>query len=426
MPSLIVEKGKDKGLTADITDGHAVSTGRDSSSALHLSDTLASRNHCRVEGRDGKFYVADTHSRNGTFLNGRTIRESELTPGDQILVGETLITFQSEPAAVDSLINKTIGGYRILQLLGKGGMGRVYKALQLSLDRIVAIKILSRQYGDNKAFIERFKREAMSLALLNNPNIVAVFDVGESDGFHYFSMEHMSGGSISRGISRGRKLPPQEALRIIIDVARGLVYAEEKGIVHRDIKPENMMLDGQDNVKICDLGIAQSINETLGDGKSRGVFGSPHYIAPEQAKGAAADHRSDIYSLGASFYRIITGRTMFKGSSARDIILKHIREEPRPARELEPSLPNSLCRALEKMTRKDPDDRYQSAKEVVEALEEVQRKMHAPRISSARIRGKLNARRARKKRAARLIAAGAVTIILVIAGYLIASHVLAL
>jgi len=423
LPNLIVEKGKDKGMAVEIKVGQAVTIGRGSSNSMHLSDMLASRNHCRVEGRQGEFYVIDGGSRNGTFLNGRTVRESRLTPGDQILVGETLITLQTEPPAVDSLIGRNIGGHRILQLLGKGGMGRVYKALQLSLDRIVAIKILSRQYADNTAFIERFKREAMSLAQLNDPNIVAVFDVGESDGFHYFSMEHMTGGSISRKISSGRKLPPERAVRVMIDVARGLMYAEGKGIVHRDIKPENMMLDGQDNVKICDLGIAQSVNETLGRDNQRGVFGSPHYIAPEQARGGAADHRSDIYSLGASFYRIVTGRTIFKGSSARDIILKHIYEEPPPVKQLEPSLPNSLCRVLEKMIRKNPDERCQTAREVVDALEEVERKMRGPRVSHVRIRSKLKSNRATRKRAARLVAAGAAAIILVIVGYLIAEYI---
>ncbi len=381
VPSLIIEKGKDKGLSAEIKNGQIVTIGRDSASGLHLSDTLASRNHCRIEGRGGKFFVVDTDSRNGTYLNGRSVGQAEPSPGDQVLVGETLITFQAEPPAVDPIILKEIGGYRILQLLGKGGMGRVYKALQLSLDRIVAIKILSKRYASNSAFVERFRREATALAKLSHPNIVAVYDVGETEGLHYFSMEYMQGGSIAQRISRGRKMPPEEALRMIIDVARGLTYAEEKGLVHRDVKPENMMLDNAGTVKLCDLGIAQSIDETVQPTSAHGVFGSPHYIAPEQAMGGQPDHRADIYSLGASFYRIVTGRTMFKGTSARDVILKHIHEKAPSPKEVDPSLPIGLCRAIERMTSRDPGGRYQSAVEVVKALQEIQEKMREPRVA---------------------------------------------
>jgi len=384
LASLIVEKGPDKGASAEIKKGEVLTIGRDASSGLHLTDTLASRHHCRVEWRDGAYYLVDVGSRNGSFLNGRRIRNERLSAGDQILLGETVIAFQLEPAAVDTLIGAELAGYRILQLLGKGGMGRVYKALQVSLDRIVAIKILSRQYSSDEAFIRRFRREAMALAKLNHPNIVAVYDVGESDGRHFFSMEYMQGGSIARRISHGRKLPPDVAIRMMIDIASGLVYAEENGVVHRDIKPENMMLDAFGNAKICDLGIAQTIDDAGWDAGPQGVFGSPHYIAPEQARGEPADHRSDIYSLGASFYRILSGRTMFRGKSARDVILKHLREYPEPLHELEPSLPDDLCRAIETMTEKDPLRRYQSAAEVVHVLEAIRRRMERTTTATGR------------------------------------------
>lgn len=382
MPSLIIEKGADKGAASEIKEGGVLTIGRDAASGLHLTDTLASRHHCQVEWRDGAWFVVDVGSRNGTFLNGRRIRNERLAAGDEILVGETVILFQAEPPTVDPLIGKEIAGYRILQLLGKGGMGRVYKALQISLDRIVAIKILSKQYSSDEAFIARFRREAMSLAKLSHPNIVAVYDVGESDGHHFFSMEYMQGGSVARRISRGRKLEPDVAIGMMIDVASGLVYAEEKGVVHRDIKPENMMLDTLGNVKICDLGIAQTINDVIRESKPQGVFGSPHYIAPEQARGEAPDHRSDIYSLGASFYRVLSGQTMFRGKSARDVILMHLKEQPVPLCELEPSLPEDLCRAIEMMTQKDPIERCQSASEVVQMLEAVRHRMERPAIAS--------------------------------------------
>jgi len=371
MPSLVVESGKDKGLAIELCEDRMFLIGRGSSCDLHLSDTLTSRHHCWVECRDRKFTLKDGGSRNGSFLNGRRVSEAELMPGDQILVGETLITFQAEAmASADPLIGKDVGGYRILELIGKGGMGRVYKAMQISLERVVAIKILSRQYATNAGFIERFRREAMALARLTHPNIVAVYDVGESGGSHYFSMEYMPGGTVADKISGGRKLAPEEAIPMMIDVARGLTYAEEQGVVHRDIKPENMMLDHAGNVKICDLGIAHTISEGPWRNTARGVFGSPHYIAPEQARGEVTDHRADIYSLGASFYRILGGRTLFAGGSARELIIKHINEKPTPIAQLEPALPPSLCKVIDRCLAKDLLSRYESASKVVEDLEQ--------------------------------------------------------
>ena len=421
MPSLVVEEGKDKGMSVDLRGERALLIGRDSTCDMHLSDTLASRHHCWVECREQKFFVKDASSRNGTFLNGRRISEAELQPGDQVLIGETLIAFQAEPASVDPVVGREVGGYRILALLGKGGMGRVYKATQLSLDRLVAIKILSKQYSNNAAFIERFRREAVSLAKLSHPNIVAVYDVGESEGSHYFSMEYMPNGTIAQQISHGRKLPLERALRLMIDVARGLTFAEEKGVVHRDIKPENMMLDSTDCVKICDLGIAHTISEGPWRNTPKGVFGSPHYIAPEQARGETTDHRADIYSLGASFYRVLTGKTLFVGTSARDLILKQINETPGPIAELEPALPPELCRAIEKMIRKDLCERYQSANEVVKDLEEVQRKIQEQRGPVIGISARIKERRKRRRTFAGIT--GIVLLVaLIAAGYLAYRH----
>ena len=411
MPSLAVETGIDKGLAIELSDNRVLLIGRASSCDLHLSDTLSSRRHCWIECRERKFYVRDGGSRNGTFLNGRRVSEAELMPGDQILVGETLITFQAEPlAAADPLIGKDVGGYRIIELLGKGGMGRVYKALQISLERIVAIKILSRQYANNAAFIERFRREAMALARLTHPNVVGVYDVGEDGGMYYFSMEYMPGDTVANKISSGRKLPPAEAVPMMMDIARGLTYAEEQGVVHRDIKPENMMLDAAGNAKICDLGIAHTISEGPWRNTAHGVFGSPHYIAPEQARGQTTDHRADIYSLGASFYRILSGKTLYTGASARELILKHINDDPVPIREVDPLLPAELCRVIDKCLCKDLFGRYQSARDVVADLEKVQHKLaESPGESSA---VKKHLHRKRRRLGARLAIIAAIAAIL--------------
>jgi len=398
VPHLVVEKGPDKGLSVEIPDGAAVvRIGRGSACALRLHDTLASRVHCAIESKDRRFYVRDASSRNGTFLNGRRIVLCELALGDQILVGETLVTFQAEPATVDPLVGKDIDGYRIIELIGKGGMGKVYKALQLSLDRIVALKILSKQYANNTAFIERFRREARALAKLNHPNVVPVYDVGECSGLHYFSMEYMPGGSVAQRISGGRRLPPHIALRMVLDAAQGLAYAEAKGVVHRDIKPENMMLDAAENVKLCDLGIAQTIEEGPWKNAGKGVFGSPHYMAPEQARGEHTDHRADIYALGASFYRIVTGSTLFKAPSAREIVLKQINEQPAPVASLAHGIHPGYAGIIEKMIEKDLSLRYQSARDVVDDLRRLQHRTHDVRPSPAAT----DLRRRKPRRAAR-------------------------
>jgi len=199
---------------------------------------------------------------------------------------------------------------------------------------------------------------------------------------------------------------------MMIDVARGLTYAEEQGVVHRDIKPENMMLDHAGNVKICDLGIAHTIREGPWRNTARGVFGSPHYIAPEQARGQTTDHRADIYSLGASFYRILAGKTLFAGGSARELIIKHINETPTPIAEAEPALPQSLCKVIDKCLAKDLFSRYQSAGKVAEDLGQALQQVHeAKQAKEARER----AGRSRKRRKGPRLALKIIVLLAVVA-----------
>ena len=407
MPYLVVEKGKDQGQTVEIAKGRSVFIGRKSDADMHLTDTLASRKHCIVEYRDGDFCVHDNASRNGTFLNGRRVTDSPLSEGDQILVGESLIVFHEVISADDAFLGSVVGGYEILELLGKGGMGRVYKARQLSLDRIVALKVLSKRYSNNSAFIERFRREAMAMAKLGHPSIVAVYDVGEADGLHFISMEYMAGGSVAKQISGGRKIQPEQAVSMMLDIAAGLAYAEEKGVIHRDVKPENMMIDAAGNVKICDLGIALTADE---DASRIGVFGSPHYIAPEQAQGRPIDHRADIYALGASFYRILTGKTMFRAPSAREVILKQVKEQPPAIGEIEPSLHPDLCALIMQLVSKNPEERPAGAAKVIEKLRLIKNRMLRPGIPRSRISEQIRHRRRSRMSVVLYVAAAAIAV----------------
>jgi len=198
----------------------------------------------------------------------------------------------------------------ILDLIGRGGMGAVYKARQPSLDRLVALKILPPGVAGDAGFAERFTREARALARLSHPNIVAVYDFGQAAGLPFFVMEYVDGPNL-REMERGGKLNPREALQIIRQICEALQFAHDEGIVHRDIKPENILLDKKGRVKIADFGIAKLIGQTVPDAALTGasdVVGTLHYMAPEQRdKPLTVDHRADIFSLGVVFYELLTG-----------------------------------------------------------------------------------------------------------------------
>ena len=198
----------------------------------------------------------------------------------------------------------------VLQLLGQGGMGAVYKARQPGLDRFVAVKILPPEISRDPAFAERFTREARSLAKLNHPNIVSVFDFGQSGGYCWFVMEYVDGVNIRQAIRSG-ELKPAEVLKIVPQICDALQFAHDEGIVHRDIKPENILLDKKGRVKIADFGLAKLLGTAPQDVALTGtqqVMGTLHYMAPEQLEGSRdVDHRADIYSLGVTFYEMLTG-----------------------------------------------------------------------------------------------------------------------
>jgi len=198
---------------------------------------------------------------------------------------------------------------KIMELLGKGGMGMVYKARQPHLDRIVALKILPRDAAKDPAFAERFQREAKALARLNHPNIVAIYDFGQSGDYFYFLMEYVDGANL-RQLERSRRLSPEEAFAIVPRICEALQYAHDAGIVHRDVKPENILIAKSGRVKIADFGIAKIVgkNEDYSLTGTRHALGTPNYMAPEQMDTPTkVDHRADIYALGVVFYEMLTG-----------------------------------------------------------------------------------------------------------------------
>ena len=371
MPKIIIEKGAGRGDTFHITGGQKLLVGRDPNAAdIVLSDTMVSRKHMSIEGRDGGFYVRDAGSLNGVHVNGEPVKEAQLKPGDRIQAGDCLLSLldDDERRMSGGLIGREIAGHRIVERIGRGGMGTVYKAIQLSLDRPVAIKFLAPELLRDPEFVERFIGEAHAAGRLNHRNIVQVFDTGNWEDLCYYTMEHMPFGSIGGQMTGGQKLPVANVLPMMVDVAQGLIYAEKRGVVHRDIKPDNLMIGFEGIVKIGDLGIAKTLQDGPTVGQADGVYGSAHYMAPEQALGREIDCRVDIYAMGATFYRALTGRPLFRGQSQREVLLKQINERPKPIQDLEPSVPRELADIIERMLEKRLKARYTSARDFIDPL----------------------------------------------------------
>ncbi len=277
----------------------------------------------------------------------------------------------------------SIAGYELLEKIGSGAAGTVYKARQISMDRLVAIKLLPSELAKNKRFTERFTREARAVAKLNHPHVVTGIDVGETDGCWYFVMEYVDGESAAAWVQREGSVDEEDALRITLEVALALDHAYKNGIVHRDIKPANILLTSGGVAKLADLGVAKHV-EGKGEGGSGGrVFGTPYYMSPEQARGAAdIDIRSDIYSLGATLYHLLTGKPPFQGHPPAVVMAKQIAEEPEDPVELNPAISRAAAALIDCMMDKDRDERPETPSDLVQEIKRVQ-KAHMPSKAKA-------------------------------------------
>jgi serine/threonine protein kinase len=268
----------------------------------------------------------------------------------------------------------TIPGYDILDAIGKGGMGQVYKARQRNLDRTVAIKIIRSELLEDQNAVRRFQREAKAVAKLAHPNIVAIFDAAEADGVHYLVMEYLEGEDLGSLVRELGMQPVAQVCDWIRQAALGLAHLHERGLVHRDVKPHNLLASPDRKVvKILDLGLARveadPLQVTRGTPAGQVLLGTPAYLAPEQSLNPVdADARSDIYSLGCTMYHLLTGRTPFRGSSAAECAEQHRTTEAKPIESLRPKLPAGLPELVRKMMAKRPEDRFQSADQVAAAL----------------------------------------------------------
>lgn len=258
--------------------------------------------------------------------------------------------------------------YRIEERIGSGGMAEVYKAMDTSLNRYVAIKVLRSEYSSDATFVKKFKGEAQSAAGLSHPNIVSVYDFGEENGTQFIVMELVEGITLKNYIEMKGKLDIKEALNISVQIAMGLSAAHDKRIIHRDIKPQNIIMSRDGKVKVTDFGIAKMADSTT---VTTTAAGTVQYISPEQARGGYSDEKSDIYSLGITMYEMVTGDVPFQGETNVAVALLHIQSEMVPPREIEPSIPVSFEKIILKCTQKKPDYRYASARDLIADLRKV-------------------------------------------------------
>lgn len=367
----------------------ATTLGSGADSVIRVEDPKVSGVHCVIRAlQGGGFGLKDLGSDSGTYVDGKRIEAVRLTHGSKVRIGSVEFEYQdavpappSEPrrakaspasspasahahADVDFKPGDRLGGYEIEAVLGHGGMGTVYAATQLSLGRKVAIKVLKLALAEDPDFVAGFVSEARAAGRFNHPNVVQVFDVDEEEGRPFYSMELLPDGSLEDRLKARGPLPIDDALRALRDAAAGLEYADELGLVHRDIKPDNLMPSAQGRLKICDLGLATD----PGGARQGKILGTPHFLSPEQARGQPVDHRSDVYSLGCSSYRLLCGKNPFPRKTVREILKAHL-DAPAPSvRAQRTDCPETLDALIQRMMAKDPAARPH-AREIVAEID---------------------------------------------------------
>ena len=355
---LTVETGPLAGTTLPLDRDHPTMLGSGPDDSVQIREAGVVAQHAVVKALKGKGFGIKA---NGPLrVNGEEVQASRLEDGDVIEIGTTRIAYGD----VQDERMPTIAGYRILDVLGKGGMGTVYRAEQTSLNRQVALKVLNKAQTKDAAFVSQFVAEARAAAKLQHPNVVSVFDVEHSGDLYYYAMELMHEGSCEDWLKQQGVMAVDRAMQVVADAAAGLAYAESLGIVHRDIKPDNLMLDQHGAIKIADLGLAS----TSSDPQQDRAIGTPHFMAPEQVLKQPLDHRADLYALGCTFYRLVTGTTPFRGQTVKDILRAQVKDEAVPAARVNPEVSPEVSTIIQRLMAKDPGDRYQTANELLDEL----------------------------------------------------------
>ncbi|MCZ7645772.1 MAG: serine/threonine protein kinase [Planctomycetota bacterium] len=299
---------------------------------------------------------------------------------DEMLVTKGYVTLEQLNELKQQMPGKgatrRFGDYELLSVLGTGGMGTVYKARQVSMERIIALKILHSDLAQDQELLQRFQREARAVAKLNHPNIVVGIDVGQTNGRHFLAMEYIEGESLDRRLERnGGKIAEADALEIVRQIALALHHAHERNYVHRDVKPENVMLTFEGAAKLMDLGLARAMGPQFQPLTKDGLaVGTPHYISPEQAQGVKdLTPGTDLYSLGVVLFQAVSGRLPFESANFPEVMLQHVNDPPPDPRTFNPRVSEPVAKLILKLLEKEPTHRYPSGQALAEDLERILR-----------------------------------------------------
>jgi serine/threonine protein kinase len=288
--------------------------------------------------------------------------------------------------------------YEVEELVGTGGMSSVYRARDQLLERLVALKVLHPHYGDDEEYVERFRREARSVAQLSHPHIVTVIDRGEDDGRQFIVFEYIDGENLKQLLARSGPLPTRRALELAIEIADALAFAHEHGLIHRDVKPQNVLVSPDGNAKVTDFGIARSLDVEHGVTQTGTVLGTSNYLSPEQASGKPTTPATDIYSLGVVLYELLTAEVPFPGENFVAVAMKHLNEQPPDLLEQRPDVPLRLAAAVDRALEKDPTRRFASMAQFAWELRQCLAELDSPEIERTLITPRPAVRRSASRR----------------------------
>ncbi len=390
---LIVIAGPDRGRCFPLTPGQTLQVGRSQATATKLTDPTISRVHCEIEWAGDKIILINI-STGGTQVNGKAVSQHELKPGDVIRAGSTELRFQlgdaseqstlapAKPAStagdemLNALVGQTLSHYAIESILAKGETGMLFRARDTKADKLVAFKVLKPEFAKSEYEMQRFIRAMKTVLPLRHPNLIALYAAGKTGVFCWMAMDYIEGESMTQVIQRigvAGMLDWRYGYRVAVHIARALEYAHEQSIIHRNVTPQNIMLRSSDKtVLLGDLMLAKALEGSLAQQITRPgeLLGDVSYMSPERTRGSGeVDGRSDLYGLGATVYALITGRPPFSAASLGELISKIRTTEPERPQKYQMSVPPLLQDAILKLLAKRPEERFQSAKELLAALE---------------------------------------------------------